>query len=69
MNLKQDIIHIGQENGHNIYSFAYKDKPNERYIGVLAQEVEKSHPEAITNTAKGKMVNYDEIGVNFRRLN
>ena len=40
---------------------------NKRYIGVMAQEVQKSHPEAVVQMKNGYLVvNYDLIGVKFR---
>lgn len=62
--LKEDIIPVGKENGHNIYEFSYKGRP-ERYIGVMAQEVIETHPEAVIETPYGLMVNYSEIGVKY----
>lgn len=64
---KENIIPIGQENGHNIYEFSYIGKP-ERYIGVMAQEVEKTNPEAVIEIDGIKRVNYDAIGVKMRRV-
>lgn len=67
--LKQNIKHIGQENGYNVYEFAYKSKPDEKYIGVMAQEVQKVKPEAVKAAPNGYlMVNYDMIGVKMRRV-
>lgn len=63
--LKEDIIPIGEENGHAIYEFKYKGKP-ERYIGVMAQEVQKTNPEAVIKIDGYLAVNYDTIGVQFR---
>ena len=71
--LKEDIIWIGRENGHNIYEFKYKDGVlgfggnDKRYIGVMAQEVQKTHPEAVAQMKNGYLaVNYEHIGVKFR---
>lgn len=64
--LKENIIPAGKENGHNIYEFNYKED-NKRYIGVMAQEVAQTQPEAVTEDPGGLKVNYDMIGVKFRR--
>ena len=64
--LKQNIVHIGMENGHNIYEFSYKAEPDKRFIGVMADEVEKTHPEAVNTVDGYKAVDYDKIGVKFR---
>lgn len=64
--LKQDIEHIGEENGHNIYRFAYKTDPSRKFIGVMADEVEKIMPEAVKTVDGYKAVDYNMIGVDFR---
>jgi hypothetical protein len=64
--LKQDIVHVGEENGHNIYEFSYKLDPSKRFIGVMADEVEKTDPEAVDIVDGYKAVDYDRIGVKFR---
>jgi hypothetical protein len=65
--LKENIIPLGKENGHNIYEFSYIGQP-ERYVGVMAQEVMKTNPEAVAETPIGYAVYYDKIGVNMRRV-
>lgn len=64
--LKRDISYIGKENGHKMYEFSYKWSPD-RYIGVMAQDVIKTHPEAVIKTPMGYMVNYSALGVQMRR--
>lgn len=65
--LKQNIEPFGKENGHNLYKFAYKAQPNKKYIGVMADEVEKTHPDAVSRGKDGfKTVDYGKIGVKFR---
>jgi hypothetical protein len=65
--LKENIEYVGEENGHGLYEFNYIDDPV-RYVGVLAQEVEQTNPEAVFIDDLGyKRVNYDAIGVEFRR--
>ncbi len=66
--LKQDIKLVGQENGHNIYQFAYKSDPSKKFIGVLAQEVQKTHPEAVEEINGYLAVDYDKIGVAMREV-
>lgn len=66
--LKEGIVPMGQENGHNIYAFRYIGQP-ETYIGVMADEVLKTHPEAVVVAQNGyHAVYYDKIGVKFRLL-
>lgn len=65
--LKADIERVGKlDNGLPVYSFRYKGEPEDmRRIGLMAQEVEKEHPDAVM-TAPGffgslsgfKMVDY-----------
>lgn len=65
VNMKENIEEIGIESGHKIYEFSYKGNPK-RYIGVMAQDVIKIHPEAVMHTPNGLMVDYSLIGVRFR---
>jgi len=66
--LKENLEPLGQENGHNIYKFNYKGSKG-KYIGVVAQEVEKTNPEAVTKAKNGfRKVNYHKIGVKFRKV-
>lgn len=57
--LKEDIAPVGKLNdGQNVYSYRYKGDPVPR-IGLLAQEVERVHPEAVAEHPSGfKMVDY-----------
>jgi len=67
--LKTNIIPLGTQNGHNVYSFNYKANPNRRYVGVIAQEVMQKNPEAVIQLSDGVLaVNYDAIGVNFHEV-
>lgn len=61
--LKENIDFIGQENGHRIYEFSYKNNPR-RFIGVMAHEV----PEATIDVNGYKFVDYNKIGVKFREV-
>ena len=65
--LKIDIEPIGNENGHNVYKFKYRDDPEGKtYIGVMADEVIKTNPDAIIMQDNYMTVDYDKIGVKFR---
>ena len=56
--LKEDIRAIGKTNdGQTIYSYRYKGD-NKYQIGLLAQEVEKHHPEAVGLAGGYKTVDY-----------
>lgn len=58
--VKENIEKIGKLfDGSNIYRFQYKGDPTTR-IGLIAQEVEKNHPEAVAHSAGGmKMVDHN----------
>lgn len=60
--LKQDIKYRGVINGHNIYEFAYKGHPA-RFLGVLAQEVQQSRPDAVHEVEGWLAVDYAALGL------
>lgn len=66
--LKKNIRLIGQKNGHNVYSWLWNEAAAAlgmfgRSTGVIAQEVEKKRPDAVTERHGFKCVNYPMIGV------
>lgn len=68
--LKDNIVKVGVKNGHNIYTWVWnnlmpiKSEIGKSSKGVIAQEVEKIKPEAISKHESGyKQVNYALIGV------
>lgn len=64
---KENIKEIGTENGFPIYEFSYKhDSASVKYIGVMAQDIEKLMPTAVSEHEGIKMVDYSQIGVRFR---
>jgi hypothetical protein len=64
--LKHDIKQIGKTNdGQPIYSFKYKGD-NRTQIGLLAQEVEKKHPEAVGLSGGYKTVDYAKATASSR---
>ena len=57
--LKEDIEPIGKTfDGTNIVKFRYKGSPHKQ-IGLLAQDVERKHPEAVGLAGGYKTVDYD----------
>ncbi len=58
--VKEDITPVGKtDDGQTIYKFRYKGE-DVWQMGLLAQEVEQVHPEAVEENAQGiKMVDYD----------
>ena len=58
--LKENIKPIGKTfDGQNIYSYNFKGHPQTE-IGLIAQEVEKHHPEAVGLAGGYKTVRYDK---------
>ncbi len=67
-NLKEKIEKVGEEKGFNIYEFNYKGRP-ERFRGVMAQEVQKTRPDAVTVMKNGFLaVFYDMIGIKMEKV-
>jgi hypothetical protein len=67
--LKQDIEKVGQANGHNLYEFSYKDNPEKRYRGVMAQEVIETNPDAVVLLDDGYLaVDYGLLGLQMVEL-
>ena len=61
--LKQDIRKVGQtDGGLPVYTFRYKGEP-QIYMGVMAQDVAQSQPEALGPLIDGEYmtVNYEEV--------
>lgn len=57
-NLKEDIVEVGELNdGQPIFSYRYKGDPTPR-IGLIAQEVAKTHPEAVYDVGGVLAVDY-----------
>ena len=65
--LKHDIVLLGHlDNGLGFYRFSYNGS-NRAYVGVMAQEVQKVAPEAVTRGRDGYLrVFYDRLGVKFQ---
>ncbi|MBV4553059.1 hypothetical protein HU742_018090 [Pseudomonas sp. SWRI102] len=71
--LKDEVVLLGQRNGHNVYRWAWNAAAAAlglvgRSAGVIAQEVEKTHPHAVSERRGYKCVNYDMIGVEAHGL-
>ena len=53
-------------NGLELYRFRYKGSDHTLYVGVMAQEVQKIEPSAVSRDRDGYLlVDYDRIGVRF----
>ena len=67
--LKANVQLLGRSiAGHNIYKFNYKGD-SRKYIGVLAEEIQQTNPEAVATLSNGYLgVNYDLLDVNFKEV-
>jgi hypothetical protein len=65
--LKADIVALTRlDNGIGIYRFRYKGNDHTAYVGVMAQEVAKVVPDAVTRGRDGYLrVDYDRLGFEF----
>lgn len=61
---KENIEHIGKQNGFNVYEFNFKGK-SEKCRGVMADEIEAIMPDAVRTINGFKHVNYSMIGVDY----
>ncbi|MEK1908169.1 MAG: tail fiber domain-containing protein [Pseudomonas sp.] len=61
---KKEIEPVGEMAGHKLYSFKYKKGKGDgkRHVGVMAQEVEKKRPDAVSERKDGlKQVHYGKL--------
>jgi hypothetical protein len=65
--LKENIRPLGKENGFNIYEFSYKGDDT-RYKGVMAQEVKKVRPDAVTVKDGFLAVCYEMLGLKMEKV-
>jgi hypothetical protein len=65
--LKEDIVPLGRlGNGIGLYRFRYKGDDHTVYVGVMAQEVQKIVPRAVSRDRDGFLrVDYDQLGIGF----
>jgi hypothetical protein len=68
INLKENIEKVGEENGFNIYEFNYKDNPEKRFRGVMAQEIQKIRPDAVVEHGGYLAVHYDKIDLEMTEV-
>lgn len=69
--LKQNIELVGRDErtGLNLYEFAYKDMPHERWRGVMADEVLQVMPSAVHTNEDGFMsVDYGALGIEMTKI-
>jgi len=67
--LKEDIRQIGMSSsGISLYHFRYRGQDG-LYEGVMAQDLLHTRPDAVVIGPDGfYRVNYDKLGIEFRRL-
>lgn len=61
---KKDIKKVGELDGHKLYSFQYKKGKGDgrHHVGVMAQEVEKTRPDAVSRRPDGmRQVDYGKL--------
>lgn len=64
--LKKDITEVGEMNGHKLYDFRFISDPLQRLCrGVMADEVQRIRPDAVSEENGYKVVNYAAIGIPF----
>jgi hypothetical protein len=70
MQLKHDIMVLGHlQNGIPFYRFAYTES-DAAYVGVMAQDVKKVDPRAVTRGSDGYLrVHYERLGLKFQTYN
>jgi hypothetical protein len=65
--LKHDVVLLGHlDNGLGYYRFSYLGS-RKAYVGVMAQEVERLMPQAVTRGSDGYLrIYYEKLGLTFR---
>ena len=61
---KKDVKKVGELKGHGLYEYAYRGKHDDgkRHIGVMAQDVEKKRPDAVSRRSDGlRQVDYGAL--------
>jgi hypothetical protein len=70
--LKENITEVGvhPETGLTLYDFNYIAQPDQRWRGVMADEVTERFPEAVIDTPSGfQAVNYGMLGFSMEKVN
>lgn len=61
--VKRDIKKVGELDGHPLYRYKYKGALDDgrEHVGVMAQETERSRPDAVTEVGGVKAVDYGAL--------
>lgn len=65
--VKHGIKSLGLRNGYKWYEFSYKGS-NKRYEGVMAQDVQRTNPDAVHDIGGILHVDYNKLGVQMREI-
>ena len=68
--MKENIMRTGRSRkGIPIYEWNYKHRPDQRYQGVMAQDIAESHPLAVNIGPNGYLeVDYTQLDVEFKEV-
>lgn len=67
--LKDDITEVGEMNGFKLYDFRFKSDPLRRLCrGVMADEVQRVRPDAVSEEHGFLKVDYNAIGIPFMEV-
>jgi hypothetical protein len=68
--LKENIVRTGRSpKGLPIYEWNYKNRPDQRYQGVMAQDLVESNPSAVKTGPNGYLeVDYTQLDVEFKEV-
>ncbi|ATO57852.1 tail fiber domain-containing protein [Bartonella sp. 1-1C] len=69
VNVKENIVLVGEKNGYPLYEFNYKGS-SQRYRGVLAQDLVRLNPDAVYMNIKTHLlhVNYNKLGFGLEKI-
>ena len=70
LELKENIVRKGRsKRGFPIYEFSYKHEPNQRYQGVMGQDLLELLPSAVHEADNGYLaVDYSQLDVEFKKV-
>ncbi len=66
--LKENIVPAGKKNGFDLYEFNYIGVPEEKFKGVIAQDIQETNPEAVFEHEGYLAVDYDKLGLTMEKV-